>query len=233
MDAGDDVDDAADIIIKNQRVADVVDNVPDNTRREIADILIDNPDSERIASELVDKFDESGKIGVDEWNREQALLRGNSIDNPIKDDLKYLKKRPKRLKPDIWYQTGDFDYLYHTNKKGWIDEVNVDKLQLNLDERHSHYANPPGKLPDDEAGHLIADIFGGSRDADNIVAMSHNINSSQYKILENQWRQAVEAGKDVSINIKIDYGNSTTGRPTAFDVDTVIDGELKKYHFDN
>lgn len=137
------------------------------------------------------------------------------------------------MKPDIWYQTGDFDYLYHTNKKGWIDEVNVDKLQLNLDERHSHYANPPGKLPDDEAGHLIADIFGGSRDADNIVAMSHNINSSQYKILENQWRQAVEAGKDVSINIKIDYGNSTTGRPTAFDVDTVIDGELKKYHFDN
>lgn len=56
MDAGYDVDDAADIIIKNQRVADVVNNVPDNTRREIADILIDNPDSERIASELVDKF---------------------------------------------------------------------------------------------------------------------------------------------------------------------------------
>lgn len=92
MDAGDDVDDAADIIIKNQRVTDVVDNVPDNTRRETADILIDNPDSERIAGELVDKFDESGKIGVDEWNREQTLLRGNSIDNPIKDDLKYLKK---------------------------------------------------------------------------------------------------------------------------------------------
>ncbi len=79
VDAGDDVDDAADIIIKNQRVADVVDNVPDNTRREIADILIDNPDSERIASELVDKFDESGKIGGDKWNREQALLRINLL----------------------------------------------------------------------------------------------------------------------------------------------------------
>ncbi|MCM1008384.1 MAG: cellulose binding domain-containing protein [Ruminococcus flavefaciens] len=83
VDAGDDVDDAADILIKNQRVADVVDNVPDNTRREIADALIDNPDSERIAGELVDKFDESGKIGVDEWTKEQNLW---SI-NLLKDEM--------------------------------------------------------------------------------------------------------------------------------------------------
>lgn len=73
MDAGDDVDDAADIIIKNQRVADVVDNVPDNTRREIADMLIDNPDSNAISKKLVDKFDENGKIGVDEVIAENGV----------------------------------------------------------------------------------------------------------------------------------------------------------------
>ena len=91
VDAGDDVDDAADIIIKNQRVADVVDNVPDNTRREIADILIDNPDSERIASELVDKFDESGKIGGDE------VVKANDPINKLLDEIRAgIKNHPLR-----------------------------------------------------------------------------------------------------------------------------------------
>ncbi len=204
------------------------------TQQEIADVLIGNADSDTIADDLVDKFDESGKIGVDEWSAEQVAFRGDSIDNPIENDLKFLTKRPKRLKPDIWYKTSDFDYLYHTNKDGWIDEVSVDKLYLNLDERPSHYSNPPGKLPGDEAGHLIADIFGGSRDADNIVAMSFQVNRSEFKILENSWKKSLENGQEVSVYIKIDYGSiNTTGRPVAFDITYYIDGESYNVLIDN
>lgn len=119
MDAGDDVDDAADIIIKNQRVADVVDNVPDNTRREIADMLIDNPDSERIASELVDKFDESGKIGVDEVISENKIELGKligSLDGLTSDERKMvndLLKQGKNIEiipkdPKATVKTPDF-----------------------------------------------------------------------------------------------------------------------------
>jgi hypothetical protein len=80
---------------------------------------------------------------------------------------------------------------------------------------------------------LLADIFGGSREADNIVAMLYGVNRSEYKKLENAWKNALENGQDVSVHMRINYGSSSTGRPESFDVDTFINGIFKQYHFDN
>lgn len=74
-------------------------------------------------------------------------------------------------------------------------------------------------------GHLAADRFGGSPDLDNLVSQSSSVNLSKYKKLENQWAKAIEEGKDVSVNVKINYeGNSL--RPSGFDIEYEIDEQM-------
>ncbi|WP_206168405.1 DNA/RNA non-specific endonuclease [Veillonella sp. 3891] len=41
------------------------------------------------------------------------------------------------------------------------------------------------RLPGDHGGHLIANIFGGSGELDNLVAMDAIVNNSRYRKIEN------------------------------------------------
>lgn len=96
----------------------------------------------------------------------------------------------------------------------------------------SHKSNTPGKEPGDHAGHLAADRFGGSPDLDNLVSQSSSVNLSKYKKLENQWAKAIEEGRDVSVNVKVNYeGNSL--RPSSFDIEYEIDGRMRFTSLEN
>jgi hypothetical protein len=158
---------------------------------------------------------------------------GDSIDTPFdgKKGLQYSSKRPRKLKSDIWYSTGEFDYKYHTNAKGYIDEVRIDNLQLS-DNSHSYrYQNPAGKLDTDHSGHIVGDRFGGSNSLDNIVAMDSHVNQSEFKIIENEWANAIKNNKTVDVNIAISY--DLTGRPTQFNINYKIDGNPFNYIIKN
>ncbi|MDF2911369.1 MAG: hypothetical protein K0Q56_2250 [Sporolactobacillus laevolacticus] len=129
-----------------------------------------------------------------------------------------------KLKPNVKYQTGEYDYLYETDELGRIREFNADDLKLTKrEERLPHNAHTPGKEPGDHAGHLAADRFGGSPELDNLVSQSSSVNLSKYKKLENLWAKAVEEGKDVSVNVKINY-DGTGMRPISFNITYKIDG---------
>ncbi|WP_257006693.1 DNA/RNA non-specific endonuclease, partial [Shouchella clausii] len=131
------------------------------------------------------------------------------------------------LKPNVKYQAGEYNYQYKTDELGRLTDFNADDLKLTKrDNRLSHKSNTPGKEPGDHAGHLAADRFGGSPDLDNIVSQSSSVNLSKYKKLENQWAKAIEEGKDVSVNVKVNYeGNSL--RPSSFDIEYEIDGRMR------
>ncbi|MCS3781605.1 DNA/RNA non-specific endonuclease [Tsukamurella ocularis] len=129
------------------------------------------------------------------------------------------------LKPNTVYQAGEHGYRYRTDENGHIVQFDAENLQLKTHTgRLNHDPNTPGKLPGDHAGHLGADRFGGSEKLDNIVSQFSKINLSSYKILENEWSRAIQAGKDVSV--KVDITNDATGRPTRFEIEYTIDGEL-------
>lgn len=71
---------------------------------------------------------------------------------------------------------------------------------------------------------MFADMFGGSRFLDNLVAQSFNVNRSEYRKMENVWQRALKDGKSVYADIDLNYeGNSF--RPTSFDITYYIDGE--------
>ncbi|MBM7646789.1 putative ribonuclease toxin of YeeF-YezG toxin-antitoxin module, partial [Scopulibacillus daqui] len=138
-----------------------------------------------------------------------------------------------RLKPNVKYQTGEYEYIYKTDELGRLNEFNADNLKLTVrEERLPHKSNTPGKQPGDHAGHLAGDRFGGSPELDNLVSQSSKVNLSIYKKLENQWAKAISKGKEVSVKVKVHYDGSEL-RPSSFEVIYKIDGAVKKRVFRN
>ncbi|QTN01572.1 hypothetical protein ERJ70_15270 [Sediminibacillus dalangtanensis] len=137
------------------------------------------------------------------------------------------------LKPNVKYKAGEYEYLYETDNMGRLKEFNADDLKLTeRDSRLPHKSNTPGKETGDHAGHLAGDRFGGSPDLDNLVSQSSSVNLSKYKKLENQWAKAIEEGKEVSVNVKVNYeGNSL--RPSSFDIEYEIDGRMRFVSLEN
>lgn len=130
-----------------------------------------------------------------------------------------------KLKPNVTYQTGEFEYLYQTDDLSRLTEWDAKELQLTArDKRLSHNPDTPGKLPGDHAGHLAGDRFGGSPELDNLVSQLSDVNLSSYKKIENQWAGALEEGKDVSVKVKVNYVGDSL-RPDSFDVVYKIDGK--------
>lgn len=134
------------------------------------------------------------------------------------------------LKPNVTYKAGEYDYIYTTDGNGHISSFHADQLQLtNRTQRLPHNPNTPGKLPDDHAGHLVGDRFGGSPELDNLVSQLKGVNQSTYRKLEIQWAKALDPDqpggpKQVIVDMKITT-DPATGRPTEFNVRDTIDGK--------
>ncbi|NEW02073.1 DNA/RNA non-specific endonuclease [Bacillus megaterium] len=137
------------------------------------------------------------------------------------------------LKPNVKYKTGEYEYLYETDNTGRLKEFDAGDLRLTeRDSRLPHKSNTPGKETGDHAGHLAGDRFGGSPDLDNLVSQASDVNLSKYKKLENKWAKAIEKGKHVSVNVKINYeGNNV--RPSSFDIEYEIQGRMSFTSIEN
>ncbi|PAF34069.1 hypothetical protein CHH69_17790, partial [Terribacillus saccharophilus] len=132
-------------------------------------------------------------------------------------DGSHLDKSGK-LKPNAKYQAGEYDYVYETDTLGRLNQFDAQDLKLTQrNERLPHNSNTPGKKPGDHAGHLAADRFGGSPELDNLVSQSSKVNLSRYKKLENSWAKALNQGKKVSVNVKVNYKDFDP-RPSSFEV---------------
>ncbi|MUK58042.1 ADP-ribosylating toxin, partial [Pseudomonas aeruginosa] len=107
-----------------------------------------------------------------------------------------------------------------------IKEVYVDNLSLKDGDRNNYAQKTVGgedRLPDDDGGHLIARMFGGSKDIDNLVAQSKFINrpfkeNGDWYNLEKEWQEFLNSGNEVkNIKMEVKYsGNSK--RPSIFKV---------------
>jgi len=83
------------------------------------------------------------------------------------------------------------------------------------------------RLADDHGGHLIARIFGGSSDLDNMVAMFKSVNTGAYKKYENLWAEALKKGKEVFVEGQCVYEGDSL-RPVEFIIKYTIDGVKNK-----
>jgi hypothetical protein len=140
-----------------------------------------------------------------------------------------------RLKPDIRYKTGEYDYLYADNL-GRITKFETENLQLTeRKDRLSHSKNTPGKVKGkDHAGHLAADRFGGSPKIDNLVSQLSDVNLKQYKKLEEIWAATLKETppKKVTVDVNIIYSGNDM-RPEKFIVSYTIDCEFGSANLKN
>ncbi len=64
---------------------------------------------------------------------------------------------------------------------------------------------------------------------DNLVSQYWLVNLSSYRKLENDWKRAIQDGKNVDVNVRVEYNGSDL-RPSAFSIEYTIDGEtVTKY----
>ena len=128
----------------------------------------------------------------------------------------------RKLKENIVYESKG--YYYQTDELGRIKAAQGD-LRLEAGKRNNRDQLKAGyedRLPGDHGGHLIANIFGGSGELDNLVAMDAIVNNSRYRKIENQWKNALQEGKEVNVTIDIVYDGANK-RPEKFNVKFVID----------
>ncbi|OLS38295.1 hypothetical protein BTR22_07365 [Alkalihalophilus pseudofirmus] len=129
--------------------------------------------------------------------------------------------RKKQLKPNIEYVT-PAGYKYTTDAKGRITTVEA-KLDYGLAARNNYaqrQVGGPDRLPTDDGGHLIASIFKGSGDIDNLVPMNANINRGEYKKLEYEWANALKKNPPETVEVRIEpLYRGDSQRPSMFEIE--------------
>ena len=140
------------------------------------------------------------------------------VDNPF-DEL-------NKLKPNVRFKTGEFGYWGETDEFGRLTSMSTDNLQLTArTKRLPHNPNTPEKAIGDDAGHIIADRFGGSPELDNLVSQLRSVNRQVFARYERRWASAVSKGAKVELKIQVLYEGDSF-RPSGFKLDYKIDGEL-------
>lgn len=175
------------------------------------------------------------KTGVDADNLEPnsyCTVNGERVrtDDNGKIHMKYNPDtKMYELLPSNTYEVNG--YKYETDDKGRVIKV---EGQLKLKEEKRNVINTDVKdmKAGDERGHLIGDQFGGSNLVDNLVPMGFDVNRSDYKKLEEKLAKEVAEGKEVYVNIRIEYEDNTN-RPSKFTVEYTINGEFFETSFIN
>lgn len=147
------------------------------------------------------------------------------------DEVPFSKGSKTGLQPNAHYKHGKNvpgkpKYEYVTDDKGRIVGAYTDDLKLKPagQKRGPHDRRTPGKRPGDDAGHIFADQFDGAGDKGNLVSQLGTLNKGAWKDMEEEWADAIRAGKKVEVRIDINYAGDDL-RPSDFLVEYVVDGE--------
>ncbi|PZF81087.1 DNA/RNA non-specific endonuclease [Jiangella anatolica] len=127
----------------------------------------------------------------------------------------------------------DESMVYTTDGAGWVVSVDA-ALTARPPGKRKKYAQRTveGKLPGDDAGHLIASMLGGIGDKINLTPMEADLNRRRFAKLERRWKRAIDEGKPVSVKIVLYYTDGTH-RPGVITVTHTIDGVTKTVKFPN
>ena len=155
----------------------------------------------------------------------------NSASVNIKEYSTEIFDKNGKLKPNIKYTAGEYKYWYKTDELGRICSCQADELYLKQHiGRLKHNPNTPGKREGDQAGHLIADVFGGSPKLNNLVSQAKNVNQKLYRDIEKKWQQAlnkIPPDEITDLKIEIIYDGNNV-RPAAFKIKYKINGDMVK-----
>lgn len=191
--------------------------------------IVEKVTKEKSVMRITDRLAKQKKIG-------DNIAAGENVKTLVIEGQQFTNGRKNKLKPNIKYKTGEYDYFYETDDAGRITKFETDKLQLTKrKDRLPHSKNTPGKIKGkDDAGHLAGDRFGGSPKIDNLVSQLSDVNKKQYKKIENKWAKALNGKppKEVKATVEVIYSGKDM-RPDKFLVKYTIDGKPGSAVFKN
>lgn len=148
------------------------------------------------------------------------------------DDGKVYKKNGELL-PDSEYTVNG--NTYQTDGKGRIKTCDAKPRSTeegSRDLKEQREAGGEERQKEDDGGHIIARVLGGTEGGENLVPMRRTINRGDYKKMENEIGKALEDGKDVTMHIQLEYDGDSR-RPSRIRVEYTIDGKKTVAVFDN
>ena len=100
------------------------------------------------------------------------------------------------------------------------------------DNKAQQEAGGEDRKPTDQGGHIVGRDLNGDGGIGNLLAMDAKINQSDYKRMENDIKDALDEGKDVTMHTDVTYKGDSE-RPDIITVTITADGEKAVYKFDN
>lgn len=149
------------------------------------------------------------------------------------DDNGCIYKKNGKLLPNTEYTVNG--NTYKTDGQGRIVETNSKPKYTEESSRNTKEQMESGgedRQENDDGGHIIAKILGGAEGEENLVPMRRTINRGDYKKMENEIAAALKEGKDVEVNISIEYDENSE-RPSKIRAEYYIDGKKTVVEFDN
>ena len=154
-------------------------------------------------------------------------------DNCERDDNGNVYKRDGRLLPDCRYTINGTTYT--TDGKGRIiscDASPESNPKGSRDLKEQREAGGEDRQEDDDGGHILARVLGGSEGIENLIPMRRTLNRGDYKKMENEINKALGEGKEVTMHVEVEYDDDS-GRPSRIRVEYTIDGKKTEVVFDN
>jgi len=123
----------------------------------------------------------------------------------------------KSLTANTAYVCGENNYIYKTDGSGRIQNA-TGALLLSKRECEKILDNKtPGKLEGDHAGHIFADMFGGSPKLLNLISENAHVNLSEHKKVENLLQKALKNNEEVYVDYDLHYSGDSV-RPDRFTI---------------
>ena len=160
----------------------------------------------------------------------QYELNGNFYET---DDNGQTYKKNGKLLPNVEYTVNG--NTYKTDSRGRIVSCEANPKYTEEGPRDNEKQREAGgqeRKENDDGGHIVARILGGSEGEENLVPMRSTINRGDYKKMENEIAKAIQEGKKVDINIELEYDEDAE-RPSKIKVTYIIDGKTTVVEFDN
>lgn len=152
------------------------------------------------------------------WNKN---LRPKRRPNKNADDYEAQMARYQPFEPNTVYEVDTL--IFETNANGLVERV-TGTLQQTTRARNRFAQKTAGldsRWDTDHGGHFVGSVFGGPGEGINIFAQNMNINTSDYRKIENAWGDALWDGA-VTVDIKVVWGNAL--RPTHLNINSYVNG---------
>ncbi len=141
--------------------------------------------------------------------------------------------RPVRTPP--WRKVARNGYVFQLDEidnTRRIDGTLANEAKTSRSRATQRNAGKPDRLPTDDGGHFIAHRFNGPKDAFNHFAQDAAANRGVYRVLEQEWADALAQRKTVSVTIIPIYPRGSR-RPSRLEIEYKIDGVKKQRTIDN